>query len=143
MIRMMSSILPDNLFQELAAGLVGGVPNLFNMELPSREVASVLTTNNLPTVAKTPKLVNKAILKEEHNHLSLVFSKHLAYFTPNLGIIKLGILDKKDKKPRMYRHGSYLSGASTNPINNLVDCELSEPAIGYTTVLKEYTAYLW
>ena len=43
----------------------------------------------------------------------------------------------------MYRYSSYLSEASTNPINNLVDCELSEPAIGYTTVLKEHTAYLW
>ena len=43
----------------------------------------------------------------------------------------------------MYRHGSYLSEVSTNLINNLVDCELSEPAIRYATVLKEHTAYLW
>ena len=43
----------------------------------------------------------------------------------------------------MYRHGSYLSEASTNPINSLVNCELSEPAIGYTTVLKEHAASLW
>ena len=139
----MSYILPDNLFQELAAGLINGIPNLLNTELPSEEVASLLTTNNLPIVAKKPELVNKAILKEERNQLSLVFSKHLAYFTLNLGIIKLGILDKKHKKPRMYRHGSYLSEASTNPINILVDCELSEPAIGYVTVLKEHAAYLW
>ena len=122
MLRVMSHILPDDLFQELAAGLVDGVPNLLNTTIPSEEVASLLTTNNLPTVAKNPELVDKAILKEERNHLSLVFSKHLAYFTPNLGIIKLGILDKKHKKPRMYRHGSYVSEASTNPINNLVDC---------------------
>ena len=125
MLRVMSHILPDDLFQELAAGLVDSVPNLLNTEIPSEEVASLLTTNNLPTVAKTPELVDKAILKEERNHLSLVFSKHLAYFTPNLGIIKLGILDKKHKKPRMYRHGSYLSEVSTNPINNLVDWDLS------------------
>ena len=114
-----------------------------NTEIPSTEVASLLTTNNLPTVAKKPELVDKAILKEERNHLMLVFSKHLAYFTPNSGIIKLGILDKKHKKPRMCCHGSYLSEASTNPINNLVDCKLSEPAIGYATVLKQHTAYLW
>ena len=43
----------------------------------------------------------------------------------------------------MYRHGSYLSEASTNLINNLVDCKLSEPAIGYATVLKMHTVYLW
>ena len=104
MLQVMSHILPDNLSQELAAGLVDGVPNLLNTEIPSEEVASLPTTNNLPTVAKNPELVDKAILKEERNHLSLVFSKHLAYFTPNLGIIKLGILEKKHKKPRMYRH---------------------------------------
>ena len=111
-----------------------------NTKIPSEEIMSLLTTNNLPTVAKNPELVDKAILKEERNHLLLVFSKYLAYFTSNLGIIKLGILDKKHKKPRMYRHGSYLSEASTNPINNLVDCKLSEPAIGYATVLKKHTA---
>ena len=132
----MSHILPNDLFQELAAGLVNGVPNLLNTEIPSEEVASLLTTNNLPTVAKNPELINKAILKEEHNHLSLVFSKYLAYFTSNLGIIKLGILDKKHKKPRMYCQNSYLSEASISPINNLVNYKLSEPAIGYTTVLK-------
>ena len=43
----------------------------------------------------------------------------------------------------MYRHGSYLSETSTNPINNLVNYELSEPAIRYTTVLKEHAAFLW
>ena len=43
----------------------------------------------------------------------------------------------------MYRHGSFLSESSTNPINKLVDCELSEPAIRYKTVLKQHTAFLW
>ena len=52
MLRVISHILPDNLFQELAAGLVDGVPNLLNTELPSEEGASLLTTNKLPTVAK-------------------------------------------------------------------------------------------
>lgn len=32
---------------------------------------------------------------------------------------------------------------STNPINKLVDCKLSESAIGYTKVLEHYAAYLW
>ena len=43
----------------------------------------------------------------------------------------------------MYHHGSYLLEASTNPINNFVNCEHNEPEIGYTTVLKEYAAFLW
>ena len=143
MLRVMSHVLPNDLFQELAAGLVDGVPNLLNTEIPSEEMASLITTNNLPMVAKKTELVNKAILKEERNHLSMVFSKHLAYFTPNLGIIKLGILDKKHKKPRMYRHGSYVTAASTNPINTLVDCKLSEPGICYATILKKHTGFLW
>ena len=123
--------------------MVDGVPNLLNAEIPSEEVASLLATANLPTVAKNPKLVDKAILKEERNHLSMVFSKHLAYYTPNLGVIKLGILDKKNKKPSMYRHGSYILEDSTNPINTLVNYDLSEPAIGYAWVLKHHAAYLW
>ena len=143
MLQAMSQILTNNLFLELAVGLIDGVPNLLNIEIPSKEVASLLTTSNLPTVAKNLGLVDKAIFKEEYNHLSMVFSKHLVYFTPNLGIIKLGILDKKHKKPPMYWHGSFLSESPTNPVNKLVDYDLSKPAIGYATVLKQHTAFLW
>ena len=70
----------------------------------------------------------------------MVLRKHLAYFTPNLGVIKLGILDKKNKKPRMYCHGSYISDACNNPINKLVNHEFSEPAIGYAKVLEHHAA---
>ena len=129
--QVMYHILPDDLFLEIAAAMVDGVPNLLNAELQSEEVASLLATPNLPTVAKNPELFDKAILKEERNHLSMVFSSHLTAFTPNLGIIKLGILDKKHKKPRMYQHSSYISEDLTHPINKLVDCELSEPTLGY------------
>ena len=109
MLRAMSHILPDELFLELGTAMIDVVPNLLNSELPSEEVASLLAIPNLPTMAKNPELVDKAILKEERNHLSMVFSSHLTSFTPNfLGIIKLGILDKKNKKLRMYRHGSYM-----------------------------------
>ena len=112
LLQVMSHIPPDDLFLKLAGTMVDGVPNLLNTELLSKEVASLLATPNLPTVAKNPELVDKAILKEERNHLSMVFSSQLTAFTPNLGIIKLGILDKKRKKPRMYRHGSYISKVS-------------------------------
>ena len=136
MLRVVSHILPDKLSQELTWGLIDGVSNLLNIELPSKEVANLLSMNTLPTMVKNPELVDKAILKEEHNHLSMVFSKHLAYFTPNLGIIKLDIFDKKPKKPRMCCHGSIFSESSTNPINKTVDYELSKATIGYVTVLK-------
>ena len=43
----------------------------------------------------------------------------------------------------MYRHGSYISKDSTHPINKLVDCELSKPAIGYAHVLQDHSGYLW
>ena len=90
MLPVMSQLLPDDLFQELAAAMVDGVPNLLNAKIPSKEVANLLlATANLPTVAKNPKLVDKAILKEERNHLSMVFSKHLVYFTQNLVVMKL------------------------------------------------------
>lgn len=61
----MLHILPNKLFQELAAGLIDSILNLLNAEHPSEEVESLLSTSNLLTVAKNPKLVNKAILKEE------------------------------------------------------------------------------
>ena len=105
----MSHILPDDLPLELTVGLIDSVQNLLNIEIPRKEVASFFTRSNLPKVAKNPELVDKRILKEEHNHLSMVFSKHLAYFTPNLGTIILGILDKKHKESCIYRHSSFLS----------------------------------
>ena len=143
MLQVMSHILSDELFLELAAAMVNGVPNLLNAELPSEEVATLLSTPKLPTVVKNPDLMDKAILKEERSPLLMDFSSHLTLSTPNLAIIKLGILDKKHKKPRMYRHSSYISEDYTHSINKLVDCELSEPAIGYVNVLKEHAAYLW
>ena len=127
MLQVMSHILPVDLFWELAAAMVDGVPNLLNAKLPSKEVASLLSTANQLTVAKNPELVDKAILKEERNHLLMVFSKHLAYFTPNLEVIKLDILDKKSKKPQMYQHGSYISESSTTlSINWLIAISVNQ-----------------
>ena len=83
MLQVMSFILLDNLFLELSVGLVDGILNLLHTEIPSKEAASLLSTSNLPTVAKNLELVDKAILKGERNHLFMVFRKHLAYFTPN------------------------------------------------------------
>ena len=51
MLRVMSHISLDNLFCDLAAAMIDGVPNILNTELPSDKVVSLLSTNNLPTVA--------------------------------------------------------------------------------------------
>ena len=143
MFRVMSHILPDKPFLELATAMVDWVPNLLNTQLPSVEVASLFATLNLTTVAKNPELVDTAILKEERNHLSMILSWNLTVFTQNLGIIKLWILNKKHKKPRMYRHSIFISEDPSNPIIKLVDCDFSEPAIGYANILKGHTVYLW
>ena len=75
--------------------------------------------------------------------LSMLLSRQMARYTPNIGIIKLGILNHKHKKPRMYRYDSYVFGWDSHPINKLVDIKLSEPAIGYGTVLHRHCKFLW
>ena len=64
MLQVMSHILPDNLFLELSAGLIDSAPYLLNTEILSKEVTGLLTTSNLPTVAKNPELVDRAILNK-------------------------------------------------------------------------------
>ena len=48
MLRTFSHILPDQLFTELCAGLVDGVPNLLNAELDNKEVQEMIHRGNLP-----------------------------------------------------------------------------------------------
>jgi len=69
-------------------------------DIEAQELDAYMATDNLPSVTKLPTLVEKAIKKEESRHLSMVFSRSLARFTPNIGIIKLGILNPKHKKAR-------------------------------------------
>ena len=77
MLRTLSHILPDQIFTELCAGLVDKVPNLLNVELDNKEVQEMIHRGNLPNAKANPKLMQKAIIKEEKNHLSMIFSKHL------------------------------------------------------------------
>ena len=42
----------------------------------------------------------------------------------------------------MYWYSIYILDASTNPINKLVNYDLSEPVIGYAMVLEHHTVYL-
>ena len=60
-LRVMSHILPDTLFCQLAVAMIDRVPNLLKAELPSKEVASLLSMDNLQTAVKNSELVDKAI----------------------------------------------------------------------------------
>ena len=106
-------------------------PNYSMWKYPMRKwQVSCLRQTSQRRQQKT-ELVDKAILKKKQNHLSMDFSKPLSYFTPNLGAITMDILDKKNKKPQMYCHGSCILDSSTNFINKLVDCKVSKLAIRY------------
>ena len=107
MLRITSHILPEKMLLELGAALIDGVPNQLVAEILQEELEEMLKRKNMPNVKSHPELIEKAILKEERNHLSMTFSKLLANYTPNIGIIPLGILIKLYKKIRMYRHGSF------------------------------------
>jgi hypothetical protein len=143
MMKVMSHILPDEMFLGLGAGLIDGVPNCLYGDVPNEELQVNLATENLPGAMKKPELIDKAIRKEEVNHLSMTFDRDLAMFTPNIGIIKLGILEKQGKKDRMYRHGSRTTADVLYPINKLCDVEKTEPRVKYGTVLKGHCQYLW
>ena len=97
MMKVMSHILPDEICLGLGAGLLDGVLNCLYGDVPNKELEPNISTDNLPGAMKKPALIDKAIKKEEVNHLSLVFDRDLAIFTPNIGIIKLGILERKKK----------------------------------------------
>lgn len=143
MLRVLSHILPDKLFLELAAGLIDGVPNHLVAEIKEEETREMLQRNKLSNIASNPELVEKAILKEERNHLSLTFSRLLVYYTPNIGRLIMGILNKLHKKPRVYRHAGCKPHEDIHPINSLVDVALTEPEIGYGTTLYQHCQYLW
>jgi len=139
----MSHIVPDHLFLPFAATLIDGVPNCLYGDLQHEELEANLATANLPAANKNPPLINKAITKERVNHLSFTFHRSLARFIPNIGIIKLGIIDKPHKKLRMYRHGTREAEGVTNPINRLCDVKATEPEIEYGSVLAEHCQNLW
>ena len=75
MLRTLSDILPDQIFIELCTNLVDGVPNLLNAELDNKEVQEMIHRGNLPNTKSNPNPMKKAIIKEEKNHLSMIFSK--------------------------------------------------------------------
>ena len=142
-LRILSHILPDKLFLPYAATLIEGVPNCLHGHVPSDELYTNLATDNLQSVKHKPELVTKAIKKEKVNHLSFTCSRELARFTPNLGVIKIGILSKEGKKSRVFRHGSLTTHNVRHPINKLCDVKATEPEIKYGTVLADHCQYAW
>ena len=143
MIKVMSHILPTEMFLGLRAGLLNGVPNCLYGSLPNEELEANLATENLPAAMKKPALINKANEKEEGDHLSLVFEHALARFAPHIGIIKLGILEKEGKKDHIYWHGSQITSNVLHPINQICDVTQTEPRVKYGAVLKDHCQYLW
>ena len=102
-----------------------------------------MSTLNLPAVCMNPALIKNSIQKEQVNHLSLYFSCDVCCFTPDIGIIKLGILNLHHKKAWMYWHESRTTKDITKPINQLCDIKVTTPEIKYGLVLVDHFQYLW
>ena len=143
MMKVTSHTLPTEIFLGLGAGLLDGVLNCLYGSVPNKELEANLAREILPAEMKKPALINKAIKKEEVNHLSLVFDRALARFTPHIRIIKLGILEKEGKKDRMYWHSSRTTSDVLHPINKTCDVKQTEPWMKYDTVSKNHCQYLW
>jgi hypothetical protein len=75
---------------------------------------------NLPNVTEHPELVAKGFGKEDARKITMFFPSSIADFIPHLGLIPLGIAVLPDKKPRMYRHGTYQVDEDSYPVNRLV-----------------------
>ena len=97
-LQVMSHIMPTDRFLALGAGLVDGVSNFLYSYVLLLELKANISTPNLPSVTRNPELIDKAIRKEEKNILSLCHNNVATTFIPDLGIIKLGVVDKQGKK---------------------------------------------
>ena len=99
--------------------------------------------NNCPNVIQHPRVVEKAIWKEEKNHISLVFSKHMLKYTYNIGIIILGMLVKQNKKLRMYIDCNFFPFIGMKLVNRLVKVNIIKLEIDYITTLHNFCCFLW
>ena len=139
----MTHILPDNVFLLFAAIMVNGIPNCFYGNVTAAELNANLSTPNLPSLQKMLELIDKAITKERVNHLSICFSHSLFCFVPDIGIVKLGIVDPPHKKTRLVREGSNITKDITQPTNRLCNVKATQPEIKYGSVLSKHCQYLW
>ena len=134
---MMHIFLNDE-FLPFAATMVDGIPDCLYRMVLAAELDTNLSTPNLPLVQNMLQLIDKAITKEQVNHLSICFSRSLSHFICNIGIVKLGIVNPPHKKPRLIQDGRKI----TKPINKLCDVKATKPKIKYGSVLANHYQYL-
>lgn len=106
-----------------------GVPDLLKPNTENKELQEMIKRDNLPNLKTNPNLVEKAVLKEKRNHISMTFVRHLFYHTHNIVIIKLRIMNTKNKKSQVYKDGSYIPHKEIHSINRLVTISLNKPEI--------------
>ena len=142
-------ILQDKTFMALALGFINGVPNFLHAEVLSAEYHEYKNLATLPNICKAPKLVGKQVVKEDSRNLSQLFDAQLVDFLPHTGIIPVGIATPKDKKPRLYWHGSCMLTESSQPINVIVNAKETEPDIWFSSeicfssaLMNHLTVYL-
>jgi hypothetical protein len=117
----------DNTFVTLAASL--------HVEVPLLEYLKYKQSGTLPTIWKALELVEKQLIKEDWRDLSQLFDSRYANFFANIGIIPIGIATPEDKKPRLYRHGSYMIHTNSQPVNVIVEAKETEPEIRFSILL--------
>jgi hypothetical protein len=138
-----SYILKEKTFTALATGYIDGTPNFLHAEVPLHEHFEYKDTATLPNIKKAPELVEKQLIKEDSRYLSQLIDARYADFFANTGIIPIGIATPEDKKPRLYRHGSYMVRETSQPINVIVNAKETEPEIRFSRALMNHLRYIW
>ena len=67
-------------------------------------------------------------------------------FTPDGGIVKIGVVDKEGivgKNSRMYRHCSLMSLLVQNPVNACCNAKMTEPPVKIGTVFNNHVNEIW
>ena len=73
----------------------------------------------------------------------MIFSRHLVFYTYIICIVKLGVINKKNKKPSVYKHSNYRPYKWLHPINSLLNDSSRKPEIAYRIIVHKHCSYLW
>jgi hypothetical protein len=144
MLHCLRYVLQPKTYQELYEVYINGAPKhlVSNKYNDYDQYTKYRQKGNLPNVAEHPALVAKGFGKEDAREITMFFPSSLADFIPHLGLIPLGINVMPDRKPRMYRHGSYQVDGNSYPVNRLVDIT-TEPEITFGDCLLRHLEYMW
>ena len=85
-LKVMSTFAPADMLLVLAGSIVNRVSKSFYRDISNRELEINLTFSNLLAAMKKPELLDKALKKEEKNHVSLGFDRDIITFTPGIDI---------------------------------------------------------